>query len=140
MKYYVNAAQAAKGNGSQGMPFATINEVAAIAKPGDEVIVAHGIYREDVNLVCGGAGEDARIVYRSEVPLAAVITGAELLSGWEDCGDGIFKTAVDNTAFADDNPFTNLVYGDWYYFDPKTPVHRADVFLDGASIASGENV
>ena len=36
---------------------------------GDEVLVAPGVYREYVNPVNGGTGEDARIIYRSEVPL-----------------------------------------------------------------------
>lgn len=49
---------------------------------GDEVIVAPGVYREAVSPVNGGR-EDARIVYRSEVERAAVITGAESVKDWE---------------------------------------------------------
>ena len=63
------------GDGTREKPFQTITEAAKIACAGDEVLVAPGVYREYVNPVNGGTGEDARIIYRSEVPLAAVITG-----------------------------------------------------------------
>ena len=76
MIYYVNAAAAREGDGSKERPFRRINEAAKVAAPGDEVLVAPGIYREYVDPVNGGT-EDARITYRSEQPLGAVITGAE---------------------------------------------------------------
>lgn len=40
-------------------PFQTITEAAKIACAGDEVLVAPGVYREYVNPVNGGTGEDA---------------------------------------------------------------------------------
>lgn len=58
--------------------------------PGDEVLVAPGIYREDVHPLRGGS-EENRIIYRAEVPGQSVITGAEVLSQWEECGCGIWK-------------------------------------------------
>ena len=76
MIIYVNALAERDGNGSCEMPFKHINSAAQIAKAGDEVVVAPGIYREYVDPQNGGT-EDARIVYRSEKPLGAVITGAE---------------------------------------------------------------
>ncbi len=45
MVWYVNAAAFRDGNGSQEMPFKHINTAAQAAQPGDEVIVAPGIYR-----------------------------------------------------------------------------------------------
>ena len=74
MIVYVNAQAGREGNGTREMPFKHINEAAKVAKPGDEVLVAPGIYREYVDPVNGGT-EEQRIVYRSEVPLGAVITG-----------------------------------------------------------------
>ena len=82
MIYYVNAAAAREGDGSKERPFRCINEAAKVATPGDEVLVAPGIYREYVDPVNGGT-EDARITYRSEQPLGAVITGAEPVDSWE---------------------------------------------------------
>ena len=67
MILYVNAAAPKEGNGSKETPFRHINDAAKVAKPGDEVLVAPGIYREYVDPVNAGT-EDARIVYRSEVP------------------------------------------------------------------------
>ena len=82
MEYYVNAAAKCEGDGSKGRPFRRINDAAKVAKAGDEVIVAPGIYREYVNPIHGGTKE-APVVYRSEKPLGAVITGAEELTGWK---------------------------------------------------------
>ena len=79
MIYYVNNSAPKNGNGTKEMPFKFINDAAKIAKAGDEVLVAPGIYHEYVDPVNGGT-EDARIVYKSEKPLGAKITGAEFLA------------------------------------------------------------
>ena len=81
MIYYVNANAFRDGDGSQTRPFRHVNDAAKIALPGDEVIVAPGIYREYVCPVHAGT-EEARITYRSEQPRAARITGAEELKTW----------------------------------------------------------
>ena len=76
MTYYVNSKVEIHGDGTKEKPFKTIQEAANIAVAGDEVIVAPGVYREWVNPINGGQ-EGKRIVYKSEVPLGAHITGAE---------------------------------------------------------------
>ena len=48
MIYYVSADAATGGNGSKEAPFRYINDAASKAMPGDEVVVAPGIYREHV--------------------------------------------------------------------------------------------
>ena len=50
MTYYVNAKAKTNGNGTQASPFKTINQAAQVARAGDEVLVAPGIYREQVLL------------------------------------------------------------------------------------------
>lgn len=60
MKLYVNVNAPFDGIGTEERPFRRINEAAKIAKPGDEVLVAPGVYREYVNPVFAGE-EDARI-------------------------------------------------------------------------------
>ena len=72
MKYFVDAAASAGGDGSEKNPFNKIQQAADIAVAGDEVIVKPGIYREYVNPKHAGE-EGKQIVYRSEKPRAAHI-------------------------------------------------------------------
>ena len=111
---YVNSQASMDGNGSKDMPFRRINDAAKIAKPGDEVLVAPGIYREYVNPLNGGKA-DARISYRSEEPLGAVITGSEVLTGWKKYKGKVWTARVKNSVFGSYNPYTTRVYGDWYF-------------------------
>ena len=131
MILYVNAAAPREGNGSRQTPFKHINDAAKVARPGDEVVVAPGVYREYVDPVNAGT-EDARIVYRSETPLAAVITGAEVVKNWQPYQGTTWVVRVDNGVFGGYNPFTTLVGGDWY-FDP-TPRHTAAVYLNDRAL------
>ncbi len=131
MKYYVNVNAAQGGDGSRENPFARIQEAAEKAMPGDEVIVMPGIYRESVSPANGGT-EDARIVYRSEVERAAVITGADPVNGWEACEGTVWKRSISNKVFGGYNPYTTLVYGDW--FIATMTAHTGDVYLNGKSM------
>ena len=51
MKYYVDCTALQNGNGQKETPFKLISCAAKIAKPGDEVLVMPGIYREYVDPV-----------------------------------------------------------------------------------------
>lgn len=82
MKIYVDAQAPFDGDGSKHRPFKTIQAAADIAMPGDKVCVFPGIYRENVNPKHAGTA-DQRIVYESVEPLKAIITGAEVVKGWE---------------------------------------------------------
>ena len=129
--YYVNAKADHDGNGSKEDPFKRINEAAKIAAPGDEVVVAPGIYREYVCPKKAGTKE-APIRYRSEVPLGAVITGAEEAKGWKKFKGNVWVLRVDNTVFGSYHPYTTYVYGDWY-FAPKVR-HTGCVFLNDSAM------
>ncbi len=131
MIYYVNCSAAKGGNGTAEKPFCRIQEAADIAVAGDEVIVAPGIYREYVNPKNAGTAEK-RIVYRSEKPLAAHITGAEPVKNWTSLGGGVYTARVSNKIFTDRNPYTTLVSGDW--FIAFFTAHTGDVFLNGKSM------
>ena len=48
MIYYVDCTAGSSGDGSSEKPFLCIQDAAAVAMPGDEVVVRPGIYREDV--------------------------------------------------------------------------------------------
>ncbi len=127
MKYYVSAKALRSGDGSEERPFRTIREAAVLAKAGDEVIVAPGIYREAVDPHCGGT-EDGRIVYRSQVKGAAVITGAELVKSWTRYQKDVWMVRIPNSFFGEYNPYTTYVRGDWYF--AASPVHTGEVFLN----------
>ena len=127
MIYYVNANASRDGNGSSQMPFRHINDAAKVALPGDEVIVAPGIYREYVNPLHAGT-EENRITYRSEQPLGAVITGAEPITGWQRCEGDVWTARVNNGVFGSYNPYTTMVCGDWYF--APTVRHTGAVFLN----------
>lgn len=138
MTIYVNAQAGPAGDGSADYPFRTIQEAADIALPGDEVLVAPGVYRENVDPKNAGR-EDARIVYRSEEPRAAVITGAEIVKGWEPYADengtvvpNVYKVLVPNSIFGDYNPYTTLVAGDW--FIAFFIAHTGEVYLNGKAM------
>ncbi|QUC67863.1 right-handed parallel beta-helix repeat-containing protein [Aristaeella hokkaidonensis] len=127
MLYYVNINAPREGDGSKERPFRFINEAAKIARPGDEVVVAPGVYREYVNPLYAGK-EEARITYRSEKPLAAVITGAELLTGWKKVKGTTWTARVNNGIFGAYNPYVEKVEGDWYF----SPIirHTGAVFMN----------
>lgn len=129
MVYYVNAAAQRDGDGSKAAPFKHIDDAARIAVAGDEILVAPGIYRETVRPVNAGR-EDARIVYRSEEPLKAVITGAEPLTGWQPFKGDVWVNRVDNGVFGEYNPFATMVCGDWYF--APTVRHTGAIFLNDA--------
>ncbi len=127
MRYYVNCNAFRDGDGSPARPFRRIDDAARVAVAGDEIVVAQGVYREKVTPRHAGRA-DAPIVYRSEEPLGAVITGAEPLSGWEKFKGDTWVRRVDNGLFGDYNPFATRVCGDWY-FAPAIR-HTGAVFLD----------
>lgn len=127
MIYYVNGAAFRSGNGTEEFPFKRIQEAADVAMPGDEVVVAPGVYRENVNPKHAGTPE-ARIVYRASQMLGAVITGAEPVKNWVHCDGDVWKAAIPNGVFGSYNPYTTLVSGDWFiaYF----VAHTGEVYLN----------
>ena len=65
MIWYVDTNAFRDGDGSQLRPFRWINDAAQKALPGDEIIVAPGVYRERVIPRHAGK-EGARIVYAQD--------------------------------------------------------------------------
>ena len=131
MTIYVNINAGRDGNGTKESPFRSINDAAKIAKPGDEVIVAPGTYREYVDPVYAGT-EEARITYRSEEHLGAVITGAEVVKDWTQVDGNVWVTRVKNGIFGGYNPYTTWVFGDWYF--AKRDKHTGCVWLNDEAL------
>ena len=131
MTIYVNINAGRDGDGTKERPFRSINDAAKIAKPGDEVVVAPGVYREYVDPVNGGT-QDARIVYRSEEHLGAVITGAEIVTDWTHVEGNVWVTRVKNGIFGGYNPYKTWVFGDWYF--AKRDKHTGCVWLNDEAL------
>ncbi|MBR1606592.1 MAG: hypothetical protein IJ664_02700, partial [Clostridia bacterium] len=127
MIYYVNVNAPREGNGSKETPFRHIDDAARVAVAGDEIIVAPGVYREYVNPRNAGT-EDKRITYRSEIPLGAVITGAEAVTGWTPYEGNVWTARVNNGIFGAYNPYTTFVCGDWYF--APTVRHTGAVYIN----------
>ena len=131
MQIYVDGSAVRSGNGSKEYPFQTISEAAKIAVPGDEVLVAPGLYREYVDPVNAGTPE-ARIVYRSIEKGAAIISGAEQVKNWKPYEENVWIARIPNGLFGTYNPYTTLVRGDW--FIATYIAHTGEVYLNGKSM------
>lgn len=131
MNIYVDKNVPIDGNGQKNHPFKTIQAAANIAQPGDTVLVAPGIYRENVNPKNSGTSSK-RITYKSSENLGAVITGAERVTSWEKIDDNVWKVNIPNSVFADYNPYTTKVYGDW--FDARIIAHTGEVYLNDKAL------
>lgn len=137
MKIYVSAKAWRDGDGSQARPFKHIKDAAKIARPGDEVLVAPGIYREYVDPVNAGT-EEAPIIYRSTEPLGAVITGAEEIKSWLPYEGSVWMARIPNSLFGSYNPYTTYVYGDWYF--ARRSKHTGCVYLNGKALYEADSL
>ncbi len=137
MKIYVSAKAWRDGDGSQARPFKHINDAAKIARPGDEVLVAPGIYREYVDPVNAGT-EEAPITYRSTEPLGAVITGAEEIKSWLPYEGSVWMARIPNSLFGSYNPYTTYVYGDWSFAGRSK--HTGCVYLNGKALYEADSL
>lgn len=137
MNLYVNAAAGRDGDGSKDRPFCRISDAARVAAPGDVVLVAPGIYRENVAPLHAGR-EDARITYQSTEPLGAVITGAEPVKDWKKVSEHLYVTRIPNSTFGDYNPYTTYVYGDWFF--AKRDKHTGCVWENDAALYEADSL
>ncbi|KHD73640.1 right-handed parallel beta-helix repeat-containing protein [Actinoplanes utahensis] len=119
-------------DGSARRPLRTINRAAALARPGDTVVVHAGEYREWVTPRRGGLSDSRRITYQAAEGEHVVIKGSERITGWEPDGGTVWKAVVPNTLFGDFNPFAEEIAGDWIVYAEGAPhKHLGDVYLNG---------
>ncbi len=124
-----------RADGTPSRPFRTINRAAALAQPGDTVVVHEGEYREWVQPRHSGLSDQRRITYTTAPGEHVVIKGSEQITEWDPVGGDVWTVAVTNDLFGSFNPFAEELDGDWIvYADASTPKkHLGDVYLNGTS-------
>jgi alpha-N-arabinofuranosidase len=114
-------------DGSAAKPLCTIQRAADLARPGDVVTVHAGVYRERVDPPRGGTSDACRIAYQAAMREKVVITGAEVVKGWEKVSGDTWKVAIPNAVFGSFNPFLDQVQGEWC----DRGGHTGTVYLNG---------
>lgn len=125
MQIFVDINAAANGNGTKEQPFNHIQEAADIAMPGDYINVLPGTYREEVHPRHSGTS-DKPIIYASASQNAAIITGAERVTGWQQVGNAVWQVTIPNSEFGNYNPYTTVAD---HTFD-----HAGEVFLNNKAM------
>lgn len=120
--YHVSKNGNDKNNGTDKLPFLTIQYAADIAQPGDTITVHEGIYHEEITPPRGGTSENNRIVYQAAQDENVEIRGSEVVQGWTEETKKIWKIEIANSLFGEFNPFADEVSGDW--FNPKGRKHH----------------
>ncbi len=105
-------------HGSREAPLKTIGAAAKKVQPGDTVLVRPGIYREAVTLTVSGK-EGQPIVFRSEMPHGAVISGSDVVTDWKPEAPGVWSMAAPDLK---KNRYGNA---EWVYVDGY-PLQRAE--------------
>jgi hypothetical protein len=89
--WFVSTTGAASNNGSLNAPFATIQEAANVAKPGDTVFIMGGVYHETVTPPTSGTA-GAPITFEPYQGQSVTIDGADPISGWTLDAGSIYTT------------------------------------------------
>ena len=110
-EFHVATTGSDQADGSEASPFQTINRAAAVARPGDTVVVHGGEYREWVQPRRGGLSDQRRITYTVAPGEHVVIKGSDQVVGWNEVADNVWTVAVANTVFGTFNPFAEEIDG-----------------------------
>jgi alpha-L-arabinofuranosidase len=129
-EYHVSQSGDDKNDGTPSGMLRTISAAAARANAGDVITVHEGIYRERVTPPRGGTSDAERIVYQAAAGERVAITGAEVIKGWTQEKNNVWKVSIPNSFFGQFNPYSDLIHGDW--FEPKGRQHHTGaVYLNG---------
>src|SRR3954453_4824048 len=122
-------------DGSQASPFLTINRAAAVAQPGDTIVVHAGEYREWVKPQRGGLSDRRRITYQAAAGEHVVVKGSERVTGWTPVSEKVWSVSVPNSMFGSFNPYAEEINGDWIVYPAEGARRKplAAVSLKGMS-------
>ncbi|MDR2457596.1 MAG: hypothetical protein LBD41_03855, partial [Clostridiales Family XIII bacterium] len=99
-----------------------------------------GIYRECISPKNGGTGEFNRIAYKAAEGEKVSIKGSEIIKGWEIFKGTVWKVELDNSFFADFNPFAKRLFGDWFVHPLDFELHLGEVYLNGKSFYEAKTI
>lgn len=131
--WHVSAGAGGGQDGSEAHPYRTIGAAAAVAQPGDTVLVHAGVYREKVVPPRGGCSDSRRIVYRAAPGEDVTIKGSERVRGWKHVRDGIWELELGNEFFGSANPYREVLGGDWFADNGRIH-HAGEVYVNGRSL------
>ncbi len=93
--YYVSPEGSDRGKGSATNPFRTLGKACSAMKAGDTCVLKSGVYRETLKPARSGT-QTAPITFRGAEGEQAVISGADVLTGWKQEG-GLYAAPMDWT-------------------------------------------
>ena len=73
--------------------------------------------------------DEKRIVYQAAPGEKVIIKGSERITGWKKVEKATWRVILPNRFFGDFNPYSDLIYGDWY--EARQPYHTGAVYLNG---------
>ena len=129
-EYHVSKKGNDLNNGTASKPLQSISAAARLARPGDVITVHEGIYRERINPPRSGKSDNKRIIYQAAPGEKVIIKGSEVIKDWQKVQNDTWKVTIPNSFFADFNPYSDLINGDW--FNPRGREHHTGaVYLNG---------
>ncbi len=138
-EYHVSVKGDDTNKGTAKAPFKTISQAVEVAQSGDVITVHEGTYRERINPLRGGESDQKRIVYQVTPGEKVVIKGSEVIKGWRKVVKDTWKVTIPNSFFADFNPYSDSIHGDW--FNPKGRNHHTGaVYLNGHWLTEATNL
>lgn len=111
-------------DGSAGAPLLTISKAESIARPGDNIIVYKGTYREMIVLHSGGTSQNSRITFKTAPGNEVIIKGSERIKSWVRQTGNTWRTDIDESFFKGFNPFNEFINKDSSF------VHLGGVYLE----------
>jgi hypothetical protein len=138
-EFHVSISGNDSNRGTKSAPLRTIQRAADLAQPGDTITVHEGVYRERINPPRGGTSDRRRIVYRAAPGARVEIKGSEVIKGWTQVQEDVWKVTLPSSFFGSFNPYTNLIRGDW--FNPRGREHHTGaVYLNGDWLTEAVNL
>ena len=140
--FHVAVAGSDLADGSDEHPLRTIGKAAALAQPGDTVLVHAGEFREWVKPPRGGLSDMRRVTFAAAPGEHVVIKGSERVTGWEITDGTVWRVTVPAAVFGEFNPFAETVSGDWVVYATRaTPrKHLGEVYLNGRSFYEADSL